>query len=154
MGIEYLILGQHWLENEIGAHGSAAPTADVLLLGGYCRQVCDAIETGKITYIAHPDLINFVGNPQSYRHYVRDMCREAKQSGTPLELNLLGLAYGKHYPNERFWEVAAEEGCQVILGLDAHAPAHILNQEAEARARNMVQQLGLELLDTVDLKQV
>ena len=153
-GIEYLILGQHWLGNEINEHGSAGATTDEDLLRRYCHQVCDALDTGKITYIAHPDLINFVGDPQIYRHHVRDICRNASQSGTPLEINLLGLAFGRHYPNELFWEVAAEENCKVVLGIDAHAPVQILNTEPEARALEMVQRFGLELLDTVELRQI
>lgn len=153
-GIEYLILGQHWLGNEINEHGSAAPTADESILRRYCHQVMDAMETGKITYIAHPDLINFVGDKQTYRSHIRDLCRAAKEMAIPLEINLLGMAYGRHYPNESFWEVAAEEGCKAILGLDAHAPDHILNPEPEKRALEMVQRFGIDLLDTVELKHI
>lgn len=153
-GIEYLILGQHWLGNEINEHGSAAPTADESILRRYCHQVMDAMETGKITYIAHPDLINFVGDKPTYRSHIRDLCRAANEMAIPLEINLLGMAYGKHYPNESFWEVAAEEGCKAILGLDAHAPDHILNPEPEKRALETVQRFGIDLLDTVELKHI
>ena len=153
-GVEYMILGQHWLGNEIDEPGSAGPTADENLLRRYCRQVCDAMETGKFTYVAHPDLINFIGDGRIYRHHVRDLCRAANETGTPLEINLLGLTYGRHYPNPLFWEVAAEEGCKAILGLDAHAPAHVLNEEVEKRALEMVQRLGIELLETAQLKRI
>lgn len=151
IGIEYLILGQHWLGNEMNEPGSGAATCDEHTLRRYCRQVCDALETGKITYIAHPDLINFVGDRQIYRKHIRDLCRAVRQAGIPLEINLLGLGYGKHYPIELFWEVAAEEGCQTVLGLDVHAPAQILNMEPEHKALEMVQRLGLEVLETVEL---
>lgn len=152
-GIEYLILGQHWLGNEMNEPGSAAPCNEETLRR-YCRQVMDAMETGKFTYIAHPDLINFMGDCHVYRRHIRDLCRAAKESGTPLEINLLGLAYNKHYPNETFWEVAAEEGCPAVLGMDAHAPAQILDEEPEQKALQLVQRLGLELLDTVELKHI
>ena len=151
-GIEYLILGQHWLGNEMNEPGSAAARGGEHTLRRYCRQVMDAMETGKITYIAHPDLINFVGDREVYRRHVRDLCRTAKEMGIPLEINLLGLAYNKHYPNERLWEVAAEEGCPAILGLDVHAPKQILNLESEQRALDMVQRLGIKLLETVELR--
>lgn len=154
LGIEYMILGQHWLGNEINEHGSAAPTEDENLLRRYCRQVCDAMETGKITYVAHPDLLHFVGNPKIYRSHVRDLCRAAREMEIPLEINLLGMAYDKHYPNALFWEVAAEEGCSAILGLDAHAPAHIQNERCEKRALEMARQLGLNLLETVNPKHI
>ncbi len=153
-GIEYLILGQHWLGNEIGEPGSAAAISDEHTLRRYCHQVIDALETGKYTYIAHPDLINFVGERDIYRRHIRDLCRAAKQTGTPLEFNLLGLAYNKHYPNKLLWETAAEEGASAILGMDAHAPAHVADREPEQKALQLVQQLGIRLLDTVELKQI
>ena len=149
-----MILGQHWLGNEIDEPGSAAACCDEHTLQRYCHQVSDAMETGKITYIAPPDLINFVGDAKIYRKHIRDLCRAANETDTPLEINLLGLAYGRHYPNPLFWEVAAEEGCKAIFGLDAHAPQHILNTESEQKLLQMVQRLGLELLDSVELKKV
>lgn len=152
-GIEYLILGQHWLGNEQGEPGSGGACGEETLRR-YCHQVMDALETGKFTYIAHPDLINFVGDRHIYQRHMRELTRAAKQSGTPLEINLLGLACGKHYPNEAFWEVAAEEGCSAILGMDAHAPIHVLKEEPEQIARQMAQRLGLQLLDTLELKHI
>ncbi len=154
MGLEYLILGQHWLGNELGEHGCAGATEDEELLQRYCRQVCEAMETGKFTYIAHPDVFHYVGDRKIYQRHMRDLCRTAKDTETPLEINLLGLVNGRHYPNEAFWEVAAEEGCPVILGMDAHAPKHILNREPEQNALELVQRLDLKLLDTVPLKHI
>ena len=153
-GVEYFLLGQHWLGNELGEPGSGVATEDENILRRYCHQICDAIETGKFTYIAHPDLINFVGSRKIYQHHVRDLCRAAKQSGTPLEINLLGMASGRQYPNEAFWEIAAEEGCHAILGMDAHAPKHILNTQLETRALELVQRFELDLLDTFAFRQI
>ena len=153
-GVEYLILGQHWIGNEEGEPGSTHPTTDESILRRYCHQVCDAVETGKVTYIAHPDLINYVGGNDIYRRHIRDLCRSAKQSDTPLELNFLGIASGRHYPNERFWEVAAEEGCKVVFGMDAHAPKHILKTELEEKALEIVRRFDLNLQDTVELRHI
>ena len=154
MGIEYFILGQHWLGNEQNEPGSAAPTTEESLLRRYCHQVCDAIQTGKISYVAHPDLLNYVGDKNVYRRHMRDLCRAAKQSDTPLEINFLGIATGRNYPNPCFWEVAAEEGCKTVLGMDAHAPDHIINPEPEKKALEMVRYYGLELLETVNLRKI
>lgn len=151
-GVEYLILGQHWLGNEIGEPGVSAPTCDEEILRRYCHQVCDALETGKFTYLAHPDYINFVGDVKIYRRHIRDLCRAAKQSGTPLEINFLGISSGRHYPNENLWEVAAEEGCSVIFGMDAHAPKHILNTQPEETALQLVRRFDLNLLETAQLR--
>ena len=151
-GIEYMILGQHWLGNEQNEHGSAAATADEELLKRYCHQVMTGLETGKFTYLAHPDLFNYVGDREIYRKHMRQICRLAREGNIPLEINLLGMLCNKHYPNPEFWALAAEEGCSVILGLDAHDPSHVENYECEAKALEMVRYYGLKLLETVDLK--
>lgn len=153
-GIEYIILGQHWLGNEINEPGSAGVTGDEGILRRYCHQVCEAMETGKFTYIAHPDYINYVGDAKIYQHHIRDLCRTAKQSGTPLEMNFLGIAYERHYPNPLFWEVAAEEGCAVVFGVDAHSPAQILNAQPEEKALEIVDRFGLNLLETVEFRAI
>lgn len=151
-GIEYIILGQHWLGNEMGEPGSASVTSDEQILRRYCRQVCEAMETGKFTYIAHPGYINYVGDAKIYQRHIRDLCRTAKQTNTPLEINFLGLAYGRHYPNPLLWEVAAEEGCSAIFGVDGHSPAQIRNALPEEKALELVQRFGLNLLETVEFK--
>ena len=151
-GIEYMILGQHWLGNEQNEHGSAAATADEELLKWYCRQVMEGLDTGKFTYLAHPDLLNFVGDRNIYRRHMGQLCRFARRAEIPLEINLLGMLYNKHYPNPEFWALAAEEGCSVVLGLDAHDPSHIDNFACEEKALEMVRHYGLKLLDTVPLR--
>ena len=151
-GIEYLIMGQHWIGNEENEPYVGAATADESILKRYCYQAMEGLDTGAFTYLAHPDVINFVGDRNIYRRHMKDLIRFARQAGVPLELNLLGLRSHRHYPTPDFWALAAEEGCQVILGMDAHEPFHIQETETEGRALEIVRQLGLELLDTVELK--
>ena len=151
-GIEYLILGQHWLGNEEGEHGSGGATADEALLRRYCRQVIAGLETGKFSYLAHPDLCRFVGEESVYRRHMQEVVRFAREADIPLEINLLGLAMNKHYPRRAFWELAAEENCNVILGLDAHTPEQVADTGPEEAALEMVQLLGLTLIPTMELK--
>ena len=153
-GIEYLLLGQHFLGNEAGEHYSGRPTEDRNVLERYCRQSMDAMQTGLFTYFAHPDLIHFVGDEKIYREHMRGLCREAKSCGLPLEINMLGLWTGRHYPDLRFWELAAEEGCSVVIGCDAHAPEHLKQADAEEKAMEIVRRLDLSLLETVPLQKL
>ena len=151
--IDYLLLGQHCLGNELGDHYSGRPTEDRRLLERYCDQSIAAMQTGLFTYFAHPDLIHYVGEDHAFfRSQARRLCREAKSCGLPLEINLLGMLEGKHYPNERFWAVAAEEGCTVVLGRDAHEPWHISKKEYEERGLELVRQFGLTLLEEIPLR--
>lgn len=150
-GIEYMLLGQHMLYDEMEGIGTAGPTADPVLLRQYCDQTIEAIHTGLFTYFAHPDIMNFVGDEKLYRQEMGRLCRAARECGMPLEINLLGLYLQRQYPNPKFWEIAAEEGCKVVLGVDAHQPEALLDIETERKAREMVKTYGLELLETVEL---
>lgn len=150
--IEYLLLGQHFVGDEIGEHYSGRPTGEEAILRRYCTQVCDAMHTGLFTYLAHPDLFYFVGDRKVYQRHMRKIIREAKNCGIPLEINLLGLKEGRNYPDRLFWELAAEEGCKVVLGCDAHQPQSLSDTAVENKALEMVRELGLELLETVQLR--
>ena len=147
-----MLLGQHFLFNEIEGIGSIGPTADVSLLQQYCNQTIDAMHTGLFTYFAHPDLMRFMGDPKIYRTEIRRLCQAAKACGIPLEVNILGIREGRHYPNIHFWEVAAEENCPVILGVDAHQPQNLRNTQALQTAQYLITKLGLQVLDTIPLR--
>ena len=69
-----------------------------------------------------------------------------------LEVNLLGLRSRRNYPDWRFWEIAAGEGCTAILGRDAHEPEALLDDATERKARKRLQALGITLVDTMELK--
>lgn len=153
-GVDYMILGQHWIGNEENEPYCGAPTKDEKILQQYCTQVIRAMETGVFTYLAHPDLIHYIGSKKVYARHIRELCRSAKDTQTPLEINFLGIREERHYPNEIFWQIAAEEGCPVVLGIDAHAPGQVSDTEAQKQALAMVQKLGLTLLETVPLKKI
>ena len=144
-GIQYMILGQHFLGNEIGEPYSGSPTSDRKILERYVAQTIEALETGRFAYFAHPDLIYFVGSDLVYRQEMRKLCQAAKRTGTPLEINLLGICENRHYPNERFWQIAAEEGNTVIFGCDAHTPEGVVDPQSEQKAIMLVERLGLNL---------
>ena len=148
--VEYMLLGQHFVGNEIGDHYGGWRTDQKGLLVRYVDQVCDALQTGLFTYLAHPDLMYIQVDDDFYKAEMRRLCREAKSCGMPLELNLLGIRNGRNYPDTRFWEVAAEEGCATIFGYDSHDVPSAWDHASEKVALELVDRLGLELLKTVD----
>ena len=151
-GIEYMILGQHNCGNEYDTPHNSIATEDVSQLIAYCNQVITAIETGKFTYIAHPDFINFQGDRKIYETEMRRICKAAIETDTPLELNFLGISSNRNYPNPLFWPIVAEEGCKVIMGMDAHNPGTVINTKPEEIALELVNKWGLDLQQTVPLK--
>lgn len=150
-GVEYMILGQHRCGNEENEPYNGAPTADETILERYCRQIMDAMQKGRFLYLAHPDLIYYVGADVVYEKYMRRLCQEAKSCGLPLEINLLGLREGRQYPRELFWQIAAEEGCQAVLGSDAHEPRWVCDPETEEKAKVLAKQYGLALLQELPI---
>lgn len=152
--VEYLLLGQHFIGDEMGEHYSGNPTADESILRQYCRQTMDAMNTGLFTYLAHPDLLHFTGSSRVYRHYMRQLCAEANSCGIPVEINLLGLSESRHYPNGLFWEIAGEEGCQAVLGCDAHSPKALTDTATEEKALALAGRYGIPVLETVPLRPI
>lgn len=152
-GVEYMILGQHWIGNEFDAPYSGTATEEQDLKQ-YCDQVIAAMETGKFTYFAHPDIIGFIGDGKVYEQHIRRLCRASIDTRTPLEINFLGLAAGRRYPNEAFWQIAAEEGCQVVFGIDAHEPEAMVDLRPEELAKGIAQRCGITVLPTVPFKQL
>lgn len=153
-GVEYIILGQHLLDNEIDAWYVGRPTEDAALLTAYVDQCIAAMETGSFTYMAHPDIFNFVGDREVYARENRRLCRAAIANNLPLEINMLGIRDHRHYPNEDFWRIAGEEGVAVILGCDAHTPMDAYDPESEQTALELVEKYGLKLLQTVEFKPI
>lgn len=149
--LDYLLLGQHF----VGQEPDGVPTGGAItrqLLVKYCDQVVDAVQSGLYTYIAHPDMIRFQEDDAFYRRQVGRICREARDCGLPLEINLLGLREGRNYPNPLFWQVAAEENCPVVLGRDAHRSDALLDTDTLEKAMTLVRTLGLNLLPQVTLR--
>lgn len=129
-GIEYLLMGQHFYMDQRGEQcDSTIPTAEESALAAYVDQVLEGLSTGKFLYLCHPDMLNFIGEDALFQKHYRRLCKETKKMGVPLEINGQGYRYRKHYPNLKFWELAAEEGCFAVLGTDAHCPDVVYKKE-------------------------
>ena len=153
--LDYLILGQHFIGNEDdGIPACPHASDDESRLERYVRQTIEALETGCYSCFAHPDILHFTGNPKAYRRWMEKLCLRVKELRIPLEMNMLGYATGRHYPNRTFFQIAAEVGNEVILGCDAHAPRRVADPaEIEASLR-FLRDCGIrQPLDHLSLRQ-
>ena len=153
-GIDYMIQGQHWIGDEENEPYCGSATDSETILRRFVNQTIDGMKTGLYTYLAHPDLINFVGDDEIYQRHMARLCKAAKKLDIPLEINLLGIRAERNYPDHRFWKLAGEAGCKVLLGCDAHAPEDFLDKAAIEKALDMVRQYDLTLLETVALRNI
>ncbi len=153
-GVEYMILGQHFLGNETDEPYAGRETADERVLERYAAQSAEALHTGLFTCFAHPDLIHFLGSERAYERQMLRLCEAAKATDTPLEINLLGIREGRHYPDERFWAIAGAVGNTVVLGADAHAPEDVCDLASEKKALDLVSRYSLRLTEAVPLRRL
>ena len=142
--IEYLLLGQHFLHNEMDMKvHSTMTTDDESLLSLLVDQTSEGLQTGKFACVAHPDLMNFTGADDVYEKHMRRLCENARTAGVPLEINLLGIRSHRAYPRERFWKLVGEVGNDVVLGGDAHAACDVVDNASEAIAMGWVEKYHL-----------
>lgn len=147
---EYLILGQHALGNEFNEHYCSRITDDDSILTRYVDQVSEGLETGRFLYLAHPDILNYDGDEGFYEREMRRLCELARLKDIPLEINVLGIREHRNYPCERFWRIAADVGCTVLLGADAHMPKHVYDKKNIEKAEQLAQRLGLNIITSLE----
>lgn len=151
---DYLIMGQHYINNETDVPDSSSfqRHEDEASLSLYVDQVLRGLETGKFSYLAHPDVFNFAGDDQTYERHMRRLCRGCLALDIPLEINLLGLRDGRRYPGDRFFRIAGEVGNKVILGCDAHRPCDVAIPENVQQGKDMAARFGLQIVDRMELR--
>lgn len=153
-GIDYLIMGQHFLGTEFDGPYAGTPTEDEKVLSTYVELVLEGMQTGNFTYLAHPDLIHYIGDSKIYDKHMRYMCEEMKKMDIPLELNMLGMATGRHYPNETFWKIVSEVGNKAVVGIDAHDTNIIQNINAYKNCINIAKKYKIEVLNEAKLRKI
>ncbi len=144
---DYFLLGQHALGDEEDDFYTGWPTDDEEILNRYVCQCREALHTGVFSCFAHPDIINFDGDPEIYKTYMRTLIWEAKALDVPLEFNLLGLLAKRNYPNRLFWEMVAEEGAKAIIGFDAHQPAVLRDEDLDGMIADWLGDLQINWIE-------
>ena len=147
LGAEYLILGQHYIDNEkCYDHSTYTLSDNVADFIEYVNCVVAAMKTGVFTYVAHPDVFSFTGDDEIYEREMRRLCEAAKDLNIPLEINFYGVRTQRRYPADRFWKIAGEVGAPVTFGLDAHDEAGAGDTASLSRAMELVDKYHLNYI--------
>ena len=145
--LDYRILAQHYLVPDKEMISVVPPTTDEKNLAFYVDTCIEALATGKYLYIAHPDIMNYVGDAAIYKKHYARLCLFLKRKNIPAEINLGGLSTGRYYPNRQFWEIVAECGCSAIIGYDAHWPKNLVETKFADQARKLAAEYSIPLID-------
>ncbi len=148
--VDYLILGQHFLNNEYdGRYVGSIADAETLI--HYVNQCIEGMKTGMFSYFAHPDLVNYPLEDDLYKKEITRLCETAAKYELPLELNLLGLKLGRAYPTDKFWKIASDIGNEVILGCDAHIPEDTGNPLVYDAGLEYIKKFNITPIETLNL---
>ena len=128
--IDYLIMGPHFVPDEIEGFYTGAATNSIEKLVAYADSVVEGMKTGLFSYVAHPDLINFTGDEGIYKKQMSRIIETAVDMNIPLEVNMYGFVDGRHYPSDRFFKFAREFDPKFVIGCDAHKPGMIRQPES------------------------
>lgn len=162
--IDYLILGNHCKMNEdkkiVEYFGK---TGDKDSMYSYRDLAISAIQTGLFSIFAHPDY--FMSSIEVIDKEVKVVCKQlieaCMENDVLLEVNVAGIRNGKKkignttryiYPVDEFFEIAGKMGAKCIIGLDAHAPEQISNEDANVQAVRFARKHHLNLVDKIEIK--
>ncbi len=151
---DYLILGQHFTNNEFDEKSfySGHKTSSIEVLDTYIQQTLEALKTGEFLYFAHPDLINYTGDKKIYEERMGYFLKELKKLNIPLECNFLGFWDKRNYPNKTFWKLAAKENTPVVIGLDAHQPEVYLDKKRLDKMKKFLDDLGIKPIENLKIE--
>lgn len=143
--LEYRILGQHFLAPEHKSIYVGDPVKENKYLKKYIDLCIEGMQTNRYIYLAHPDVINFIGDMEYYKKEMERLCLEMKKIDAIMEFNILGYVDKRHYPKKEFLEIASRIKNKICFGVDAHDPKQLLNLAAFEEAEKIVEKYSLQV---------
>ena len=147
--LEYVLLGNHFhtYESQSRFYGHYEDMAN--LYKDYEHDSITALESGLYDCFVHPDV--FCRSLPKWTPEAHELSEKillkAKELDIPVEYNLAGIRNRRSemtYPYPKFWELAAQIGGPVIIGVDAHSPSDLNDPITITTAENNLRQLGIK----------
>ena len=158
-GLDYMIGGAHYTpakEGKTSRWCSYIKPMPLDLLREFVELTVEMMETGLIDYLAHPDLTAMSCDrwTEGHKSLYREIVDASLALDIPLEINAYGFrkpyidtpeGRRPQYPWRPFWEMAAEAGVKVVIGMDAHSPVDVASNYSEVR--KFADELGVTLYE-------
>ncbi len=155
--LDYVILGNHFHIYELRTRYYAQYVDREHLYQDYERDTIEALNTGLYDCLAHPDL--FLKTNPEFNETARAMTKrillESKRLSIPIEFNLGGIRNSLNrskYPSIAFWQVVAEIGNEVVIGVDAHSPTDLSDIECYKEAEAFLKALNIEVIERFKMR--
>lgn len=157
--LDYLVFGNHFNHHEANGRYFGHYADQVNLLSDYERISIEGLESGLFSLFAHPDL--FVKSLAQWDEAAVQsslrILKSAKKNNVPIEYNLGGVRNAFRslsYPHLPFWELAAQVGNDVVIGIDAHSPSDLLDTQTYEEAKALLNRLGITPLESIPFKKL
>lgn len=150
--IDYMILGQHYYNQEDGWVSPKRPWRDEPYLELYVERILQGLATDRFFYVAHPDIMCFTGEIEVYRKHMVKIVQEMKKRNMPIEINVNGYRDKFHYPNPEFIKLGVENDCDFVIGVDAHKPTDLLDFDTYEKCSKLVLEYNGRLVNHLNLK--
>lgn len=152
--VDYMILGQHYDDELLNGFFAFDHNSEEEILR-YAYTLCEAVDTGLFSIIAHPDVImtNQLEFSKSCEIAAHMIGKKAQEKNIPLELNVHGVYRGRtynnrfNYPNYDFWKILSSYDVKAVVGVDAHKPEHILDFEIINEGIDALKDLPIKIID-------
>ena len=147
--VDYLIQGQHFVPDEVNGRYVGFPTDEEQKLIDYVDFTIEGMKTGLFSYLAHPDLINYKGDDETFQRHTKRIVEAAIELSLPLEINMYGFLDKRNYPYDRFFKMASEMGASFVIGCDAHQPWVVQQPEDLPGFTDFLNRNGIKIGDNV-----
>lgn len=147
--LDFIIQGQHFVEDEVDGFYVGSKTDSEERLKAYVDFTIEGMKTGLFAYLAHPDLINYTGPDDIYCEHMSRIVEASIDLNLPLEVNAYGFVDGRWYPSDRFFKMAVEYSPRFVIGCDAHTPGIIRQPEHIKGFAEFLNRNGIEYGDNI-----
>lgn len=121
----------------------------------YANEVCEALETGMFTFIAHPDLALEGYNEGKWDEHCEEAMRQiyaaCERLNIPVEINANGVRGKKRYPDKNALKLSKEYKLTYLINADAHRPEYVYDDAVRA-AEELAKELDITVTPMLKLK--
>lgn len=145
-GYTIMVLGQHRCGKD--RYYNAFSNMDETALKIYADTVCEALNSGLFSFLAHPDVFLF-SYPQWDKHAenaLRQIYQTCEKLNIPVEINGFGYQSGRPYPSMDALNISKEYKLSYLINTDAHRP-ELLYTEKTKELEQHIKDMGIEVLD-------
>lgn len=149
-GYKLLILGQHRSGRNREYDNFAAKTVKEMRI--YADEVCEGLETGLFTFLAHPELA-LQGYPNVWDRdcelVMRQIYSVCERRKIPVEINANGFWDHRAYPNREALLLSKEYRLRYLINSDAHHPECLCGKSVAA-VEAFARELGLPVMEFLE----